>query len=232
MTHLLVSIVIPVRQDAEALAQILEQLPPATDVQVVVSVGGLPSEAHERLRALRPDVHWVNAPVGRGVQLNAGAADATGRWLWFVHADSRLPSGWRACFETLETSPDVGGGSFMFRLDSSAWQARVLERGVALRVRLFGLPYGDQGIFVRRTVFHRLGGFAAWPLMEDVDFVRRLATTTGVRHLPVPLVTSARRWERDGWFRRSAGNLALLAGYAAGVSPQTLASYYDRGAVR
>ena len=99
---------------------------------------------------------------------------------------------------------------------------------MALRVRLFGLPYGDQGIFVRRDVFHRMGGYAPWPLMEDVDFARRLKRQGRVRHLSLGLVTSARRWEREGWLRRSAANAATLAAYAAGVSPERLARRYYR----
>jgi hypothetical protein len=99
---------------------------------------------------------------------------------------------------------------------------------VALRVKLFGLPYGDQGLFVRRALFQRMGGYAPWPLMEDVDFVRRLARLGRLRHLSLGLVTSARRWERQGWLRRSAANLATLAAFAAGVSPERLARRYYR----
>ena len=102
------------------------------------------------------------------------------------------------------------------------------ERGVAIRVRLFGLPYGDQGQFVRRSVFQRMGGFRPFPLMEDVDFIRRLKRVGRIRHLKVKLVTSARRWEREGWWRRTRGNLTLLALYYVGVSPERLARRYDR----
>jgi GT2 family glycosyltransferase len=99
---------------------------------------------------------------------------------------------------------------------------------VAVRVRLWSLPYGDQGIFVRRDVFDRLGGYRDWPLMEDVDFVRRLRRTGRMVELPSALVTSARRWERDGWFRRSSRNIALVLLFMAGVPPATLARWYSR----
>jgi hypothetical protein len=128
----------------------------------------------------------------------------------------------------LERSPDIVGGSFAFQLETDAWQARVLERGVALRVALFGVPYGDQGIFVRRTVFQKMGGYAAIPLMEDVEFVRRLKRQGRVRHLTDKLATSARRWERDGWWTRSALNLVFLTLYTLGASPAWLASRYHR----
>ncbi|HEY6360144.1 MAG TPA: hypothetical protein VIX63_03530, partial [Vicinamibacterales bacterium] len=123
---------------------------------------------------------------------------------------------------------DAVGGWFRFALDDAAWQARVIERGVAWRVRLFGLPYGDQGLFVRRDTFRTLGGFRELPLMEDVEFVRRLGRAGRPFELPLPLVTSSRRWRRDGWWRRSARNLAILACYLAGVSPARLARWYSR----
>jgi rSAM/selenodomain-associated transferase 2 len=173
-------------------------------------------------------VIWVESTTGRGTQLNAGAARATGEWLWFVHADSRLPSGWLAAFREMTLS-DVSGGAFTFALDSPAWQARLLERAVALRVRWFNLPYGDQGLFVRRRIFESLGGFAPLPLMEDVEFVRRLTRSGPVRHLTLRLTTSARRWEHEGWLRRSVRNLTTLGLYTMGVSPERLARrYYEQ----
>ncbi len=182
------------------------------------------------IAASRPDVVWVNGPGGRGVQLNTGAARAEGRWLWFVHADSTLPAGFLASFRALDAGAGGGvvGGSFRFALDSTAWQARLWERGVALRVALFGLPYGDQGLFVRRAVFERMGGFRPIPLMEDVEFVGRLKREGRIQHLKNEMVTSARRWERDGWWRRTRGNLGLLALYYVGVSPERLARRYEK----
>jgi rSAM/selenodomain-associated transferase 2 len=224
---MLVSIVIPVRHDATALAQLLAQLPPAPDVELIVSVAAPMDDATQALRQGRGDVRWLETAPGRGVQLNAGADLAGGEWLWFLHADSRVPRGWLHAFRSMSSADDgFVGGSFRFVLDSRAWQARFLEQMVALRVRALALPYGDQGIFVRRAVFQSIGGFAPLPLMEDVDFVRRLKRIGRLRHLSLQLTTSARRWERDGWVRRSAGNLLILTMYLAGVSPQRLARRY------
>jgi rSAM/selenodomain-associated transferase 2 len=223
---MLVSVVVPVLAGDEALAQVLDQLPPHDDVEIIVSIAG---EGEARtLRAVRPDVVWVDTTAGRGPQLNAGAARASGRWLWFLHADSELPHNWLNAFRLLDRLDNVVGGSFAFRLDSSAWQARLIEAGVRWRVRIFNLPYGDQGIFVRRSVFDRMGGFDDIPLMEDVEFVRRLKTHGDLRHLTLQLVTSARRWQREGWWTRSALNLAFLALYTLGVSPDWLSRRYNR----
>jgi rSAM/selenodomain-associated transferase 2 len=223
---MLVSVVVPVLAGDEALAQVLQQLPPQDDVEIIVSIAG--DGDTYALRAARPDILWVDTTAGRGPQLNAGAARARGRWLWFLHADSQLPDGWLDSFRSLDQSGIAVGGSFAFRLDSDQWQARIIETGVRWRVRLFNLPYGDQGIFVRRSVFDRMGGFANIALMEDVEFVRRLKAQGELRHLTLQVVTSARRWERDGWWRRSALNLAFLTLYSVGVSPEWLSRRYHR----
>ena len=227
-TSPLLSIIVPVRGDAAPLGALLAQLPSRPGVQIIVSRTGPSDAAASRIRAARADVHWIDGPAGRGVQLNAGAGAASGRWLWFVHADSQLPAGWFECFEALDPQKDLLGGAFAFRLDSEAWQARWLERAVAARVRLFGLPYGDQGIFVRRGVFTSMRGFLPIPLMEDVEFVRRLKRQGRVVHLSEGLVTSPRRWEQRGWLRQSLSNLETLVLYFAGVSPERLARRYDR----
>jgi rSAM/selenodomain-associated transferase 2 len=229
---LLVSVVVPTRGDAAPLARLAGDFAPSPGVEYIVSRTGPADAVEVALRTARPDLRWVDGPPGRGVQLNAGAAAATGRWLWFVHADSRLPGDWLDVFRDLERAhPAAVGGSFAFHLDSPAWQARVIERGVAWRVRWFGLPYGDQGLFVRRDVFAAMRGFAPWPLMEDVDFVRRLTRQGRVVHLSQQVTTSARRWERDGWWRRSSANLLTLSGYFLGIRPERLARRYDRGTV-
>jgi rSAM/selenodomain-associated transferase 2 len=224
----LLSIVVPVRGDLTALAALLKQLPSRPGLQVIVSNTGRAESTADGIREGRPDIFWIDGAPGRGVQLNAGAAVASGRWLWFVHADSHVPAGWRERFETLDARTEVVGGAFAFRLDSPAWQARWLERAVAARVRVFGLPYGDQGIFVRRAVFQSMQGFRPMPLMEDVEFVRRLKRQGPMVHLSDGMVTSARRWEQRGWLRQSLSNLGTLALYFLGVSPERLARRYDR----
>lgn len=224
----LVSVIIPVKGDAEPLSDLLLDLRTEIGerVEVIVSAATPIDETLTAVRRRHTNVTWVESAPGRGTQLNAGAAQAMGQWLWFVHADSRLPTGWLAAFEALPLNTEVTGGAFKFALDSAAWQARLLERIVALRVRWFDLPYGDQGLFVSRHIFETLGGFPPLPLMEDVEFVRRLTRLGRLRHLTLRLTTSARRWEREGWLRRSVRNLTTLSLYALGVSPERLARRY------
>ena len=220
----LVTIISPVLGDEKALRALLGQLPATPDLEIVVVDGGEDPEivaavgAHGRAMLRR-------SPPGRARQMNAGATGATGEWLLFLHADSTLPPGWLTAVASLGDLPV--GGWFRFALDDPAWQARVIERIVSWRVRYLRLPYGDQGVFVRRQIFEQLGGFQEMPLMEDVEFVRRLVRVGPMAELPLPLSTSSRRWRRDGWWRRSMKNLTLLTLYHIGVSPARLARWYQ-----
>ena len=159
--------------------------------------------------------------------MNVGARSGRGRWFLFLHADTRVPSEWLKELQRAEIDPSIVAGSFQFQLDSAAWQARMIERAVRWRVRWLDLAYGDQALFVRRDAFHAVGGYREWPLMEDVDFVRRLTSAGKTLELPLTLLTSARRWRRDGWVVRSARNLVILSLFFAGVSPQQLARWYE-----
>jgi rSAM/selenodomain-associated transferase 2 len=226
-----VSVVVPVAGDQEAAEQLLAQIPPDPRVEVILADGG-GNPLLEAMTRARQDVRVVRSARGRARQMNSGAAVAHGEWLIFVHADSTLPNGWLDVFlrEASRTEGAIAsGGWFQFALDDPSWQARLIERGVRWRVRLFRLPYGDQGLFVRRHIFNTLGGYRELPLMEDVEFARRFIAAGPVIELPVALATSARRWRADGWFRRSLLNMGLVLLYFAGVNPQRLARWYGGG---
>jgi rSAM/selenodomain-associated transferase 2 len=174
------------------------------------------------LRAAHPEVVWIVAPRGRATQMNAAAAASTGDWILFLHADTRLPSAWRQAIASAEAHAVVAG-CFRFALDAPGLAARAIAVGVRVRVALFALPYGDQALFVRRDVFRALGGYTALPIMEDVDLVRRLKAHGGMLRSPLRAITSARRWQRDGWLRRTMLNVVLIALFHAGVEPSVLA---------
>lgn len=225
-----VSIVVPVLDDTESLARLLVTLEAMSDAEIIVVNGGPPDPRLVELTSNRADVRLLSSLPGRGRQMNVGASAARGRWFVFLHADTRLATGWFDEIRRADVTPSFVGGSFRFRLDSDARSARLIERGVRWRVRWFGLAYGDQGLFVRRDAFHALGGYREWPLMEDVDLIRRLRRVGRLYHSPLPAITSARRWERDGWWRRSAENAVLQLLFLAGVSPAWLARRYLRKA--
>ena len=224
----LVTVIIPVWRDEAALRARLDELPRSSSVEIVVATTLGEDAAYAALRERHRDVRWVSAPRGRSSQMNAGAAAARGRWLLFLHADSRLPLDWLDVLADADARPTVAAGAFRFALDSRRWQARLIEVGVRMRVAVFRLPYGDQALFVRRHVFESLGGYREWPLMEDVDLVRRVRRVGRLVVSSSAVCTSARRWERDGWVRRSAQNLLLATRFMAGERPSKLAQRYHR----
>lgn len=229
----LVSIVVPILHDTQELAGLLDTLEEDRldpRVEVVVVNGDAADRSLDPLRRRAVGVRWIDSEPGRGCQMNAGARASSGRWLMFLHADTRPGRGWLAALAAADDRPEVAGGAFRFTLASTHWAARIIERGVAIRTRWLRLPYGDQAIFVRRERFDALGGYRQLGLMEDVDFIGRLRRRGRLWFPPVSVRVSARRWERDGWLRRTALNLALLMLYLTGVGPDRLARwYYGRG---
>lgn len=215
-----ISVVIPTLDEEGLVAAAVMSV--RADADVIVSDGGSSDGTVEAARAAGARV--ITADRGRGPQLAAGAAGATGRWLVFLHADTRLESGWAPALKQL--GPEIVGGAFRFALDSPRPIYRWIEAGVALRCRLLDLPYGDQGIFARRGAYDLAGGFAAHPLMEDVAFVRRLRKTGRLAFPSVRAFTSPRRWERHSIASTSVRNWCLLALFTAGWPPERLARLY------
>lgn len=212
-----ISAVIPVLNAAHLLPPLLAQIGVLGEVILADggSTDGVAELAGPRL---------VTAPRGRGSQLAAGAAAARGEWLLFLHADTRLAPGWEAAVAAALARPGTAH-YFRFALDDASPQARRLEAAVAWRCRWLALPYGDQGLLIARALYEAMGGYKPIPLMEDVDLVRRLGRAR-LAEMPARAVTSAARWQRDGWWRRSARNLTTLGLYFAGVPPERLARIY------
>ncbi|HEX8483436.1 MAG TPA: TIGR04283 family arsenosugar biosynthesis glycosyltransferase [Allosphingosinicella sp.] len=215
----MLSLVIPALNAAATLGPCLASVKEA-DETIVVDGGSTDSTA---AIAERAGARLLPSARGRGLQLAAGAAAATGDWLLFLHADTVLAPGWReAADRHIARRPDRAA-CFRLRLDADEWQARLVEAGVALRVRLFSLPYGDQGLLVSRRGYDAAGGYRPLPLMEDVDLVRRIGR---IEPLDIGAATSAERWRKDGWLRRSGRNLLCLALYRSGMSAERVARLY------
>ena len=215
-----ISVVIPALNEEAHVADAVRSV--RNDAAVIVVDGGSSDATCPVAASAGATV--ISSERGRGMQLDTGARTARGEWLVFLHADTRLETGWAAALRSLPSA--VVGGAFRFALDQPRRAYRWLEAGVALRCRLFRLPYGDQGLFVRRDVYAAIGGFRPLPLMEDVDFVRRLRRAGPLAFPAARAFTSARRFERHGMLATSLRNLWLLALYTAGRAPSRLARLY------
>jgi hypothetical protein len=169
----------------------------------------------------------ILSPPGRGGQLALGAKAARGRWLLFLHADTVLEPYWSTVVATFMgvRSNLLRAAHFRFALDDRTRAARRVEGLANWRARKLGLPYGDQGLLISRTFYDSRGGFADLPLMEDVDFIRRIGKRQLVE-LPATATTSAARYRKGGYVKRPLRNLVLLGLYFVGVSPRRLAKLY------
>jgi rSAM/selenodomain-associated transferase 2 len=168
----------------------------------------------------------IRSSQGRGTQLAAGAAEAKGDWLLFLHADTVLDPGWvEEASRFIEKSGPSRAAAFRFALDDQSTAAARLEAMVAWRCRVMALPYGDQGLLISRQLYDALGGYRPVPLFEDVEFIRRIGRDR-LTILETRAVTSATRYLQSGYFRRSMRNLFCMALYRLGIPPHLIARIY------
>ena len=218
-----VSVIIPTLDEESCVAQTLAALRRQRPQEIIVADGG--SSDGTRRAAAAADL-FLDAPRGRAAQMNAGAARAGGAVLLFLHADCLPEDGALAEAERLLLRPGVAAGCFRMRVRAEGALYRLIDACATARVRLTGLAYGDQGLFVRREVFGRAGGFPALRLMEDVAICRALRRRGRVVVAPRRVFVSPRRWQRAGLVRQTLRNWALTALAAGGVHPDQLAAFY------
>lgn len=180
-------------------------------------------------------VKVLSAPTGRACQMNVGAKAATASVLLFLHADTLLPERFDTMVRTaLCTTRDLAcqkapvAGAFQLQINASLPGLRLIESGVNWRSRWLQMPYGDQAIFLKSKVFHDIGGFPELPIMEDFELMRRLRRLGRIVIIPVPVLTSGRRWLRQGVFRTTLLNQFVIIAYLLGVPPVRIAHWYRR----
>lgn len=225
MTVPLLSVVVPTWNEAGTLEGLLADLGRLDVPHEVVVVDGGSTDGTVAV-GLGLGATVVTSARGRGRQLRAGAAAASGPYLCFLHADVRLPDDTLRVLALLARACRPGACAFQLAIDSPRWSYRVVEFGSRLRSTLLALPYGDQGLAIARETYERVGGFDDVPLMEDVRIARALTRVGGIALHHETVVVSARRWERDGVWRRTFANGVLLARYLAGASPESLVRRY------
>lgn len=229
----MITVIIPTLDAEHVLASTLSALVPATVdglVRQVIVVDGGSRDATLRI-ADDAGAEIVTSAAGRGIQLATGAARARQPWLLFLHADTVPQPGWERDVTGFMARVDDGrrpqaAAAFRFALDDHGFKPRLLEAGVAARMALLKLPYGDQGLLIPRRLYDAIGGHKPLPLMEDVDLVRRLGRRRTVILRTVAL-TSATRYKRDGYARRVARNLTCLTLYFLGVPLPVIVRLYE-----
>jgi rSAM/selenodomain-associated transferase 2 len=225
-----ISIIIPVLNEVDNIKKVLASTQPSQNVEVIVVDGGSVDGTLELVQSL--DIKVLSAPTGRACQMNAGARAATGEILLFLHADTILPPGFDTMIRAALQSPNQGsakttiGGAFALQIDHPLKSLRLIEWGVSWRARFLQLPYGDQAIFLKAETFHQIDGFPEFPIMEDFALVRRLRSMGHIALIPIPVITSARRWLKKGVIQNTLINQIIILAYLLGVSPQRLVDWY------
>jgi len=218
-----VSVIIPALNEAAGIARTLQSVRADGPHEMIVVDGGSTDATREQ--AASADL-VLSGPRGRAVQMNLGAAHATGDALLFLHADCEPETGWLTALRRTLSRRGVIAGCFQMRVAERGPLYRLIDACATARVRLTGIVYGDQGLFLRRETFDGLGGFPTLRLMEDVYLSLRLRRLGRVAVAPAQLLVAPRRWQRQGLLRQSLRNWTLTALAAAGVHPDRLASFY------
>jgi uncharacterized protein len=229
-----ISIVIPALNEAATIAQILENIHPLPNVEVILVDGGSSDDTIKISQAL--GIQVLSSAKGRAHQMNVGAKAATGEILIFLHADTILSLGFeqmvRSTLQPCLREWGDGGkivtiaGAFTLQIDDPMPSLRWIEWMVAWRSKWRQMPYGDQAIFLTAETFRSIGGFVEMPIMEDFELIKRLQRLGRIEILSAPVITSARRWIQRGVWQTTLINQAIIIGYLIGISPDRLANWY------
>ncbi len=212
MSNKEISIIIPTLNEEEVIRQCLETLLNIPDIEVIVTDGGSTDKTLEIVDQYT-DVKVVSSGMGRSIQMNKGATYANGNILLFLHADCVVPKEATQNIQHTFRNGLFVGGAFKIKLLSDKFPYRLIEKGINFRATAFKLPYGDQGLFVKKSIFESLGGFKEMSICEDLDFICRLKKYGKIIILNEEILSSIRRWRNNGILKTSLRNQLLLAMY-------------------
>ncbi len=220
-----ISIIIPALNEAENIQRAIDSAGGHAH-EIIVVDGGSKDETMARAEAR--GVRVMCCEKGRAGQMNRGAEAAGGDVLLFLHADTVLPDDYAERVQLALREPNTSAAAFRLGIDGRGFGLRLVEIISNLRSRYLGMPYGDQAIFLRKDVFHEIGGYPAQPFMEDFDLLRRLRKKGKIRIVSAGVRTSPRRWTRLGVIRTTLINQVIILAHYLGVSSATLAAWYER----
>jgi rSAM/selenodomain-associated transferase 2 len=223
ITQGLISIIIPTLNEESNIKAVINSIQ-SHNIEIIVVDGG--SEDKTLLIAKSLDVKVVVSSPGRANQMNTGAMVASGEILLFLHADTRLPIRFDEMVRRTLAKPGIVAGAFALQIDAPDWGLRLVEFGVKWRSHLWQMPYGDQAIFLTKDVFQKVGNFPQIPIMEDFELMRKLKSLGKIYLLPTPVITSPRRWLKQGILQTTILNQIIVIAYLLGVSPNRICNWY------
>lgn len=221
-----ISIIIPTLNEAESIAITLKSAQARTEVEIIVADGESSDGTGEMAKGLGARLLTVTG--GRAKQVNGAAKEASSNVLLFLHGDTRLPVGFDKHVLNLLSQPGTVAGAFALNIDGPEIGLRLIEKLANFRSRFFQMPYGDQAIFLKASLFRSIGGFPDIPIMEDFVFMQRVRREGRVVIAPIAVTTSSRRWKELGIIRTTLINQIVLLAYFWGWSPERLARWYRR----
>lgn len=221
-----ISVIIPTLNEEEGIFQTLEKVNEGFGIEIRVVDA---SSTDQTCAIAEPHISYLaKCEEGRAAQQNMGAVSATGRLLLFLHADTILPDGWDWMVRETLKDPTVAAGAFTFKIKEQMRGLKFIEDTANWRSKAGGLPYGDQGLFMRKDTFDQAGGFPDMPIMEDYVLVRTLQRMGKIVTRPEKAITSGRRWQQHGVFKVTVVNKLMILGYHLGISPERLARFYRK----
>jgi rSAM/selenodomain-associated transferase 2 len=224
MAQYIISIIIPVLNEATIIKQTLSQLTQYSEIEIIVVDGG----SEDDTVAIAKSTAKVITVIGKGRagQMNAGADVAQSDILLFLHADTQLPPNFSELVSKTLNQNQIIAGAFELAIDGSDISLRGIEMLIKVRSRFLSLPYGDQAIFISKQAFIEAGGFANLPIMEDFEFIQRIKNKGKIAIAPAAVTTSGRRWQKLGVWQTTLTNQLIIAGYYLGISPPKLSKFY------
>jgi rSAM/selenodomain-associated transferase 2 len=221
-----ISVVIPVLNELDCLPSTMDSVRESISDPEIIAVDGGSTDGSREWLLRQPDIKTLTSGRGKGPQQNAGGFVARGDVLLFLHADCRLPPDAGRQLERMVSDRSVSGGCFYVQWDDARFSLRLVARGMNLRTRLFHSSYGDQALFVRKSVFENVDGFPDWPLFEDVELLRRFKKMGRFAVIPSPVTLSPRRLLAGGVWRTVALIYGLQLAYWLGVPPARLKRWF------
>jgi rSAM/selenodomain-associated transferase 2 len=220
-----ISIIIPTLNESLIIEKCLSHLHHLANTEIIFVDGGSKDSTIELIKNAGFNI-IISPLTGRSHQMNLGAKYATGEILLFLHADTFLPLNYSTLVTNILTQSKTIVGAFSLKIDSDKTIFRFLEVMINCRSHFLSLPYGDQGIFLKKSIFEQIGGFKEIPIMEDFELIKRLQKQGKIVIVDESVITSARRWQKLGVWKTTLINQLIILGYYLKIEPQKLANFY------